>query len=302
MVWMFAITELVSAPCHRVDVLWFPFALWRSTVAKDFPGGFSQATRIVMREAFLHDKIRDGFIVDADGACLMLHLGLSNLVSDADAWRAILAVKGASGKLCCPVCLNLTTDKAKLAAHPAELCGLHESDLANAVRASDEDLRYKVVTIAEAARTESETRVRKLQTVLGVNHCPEGILADAELRAHFLPISILTMDSMHNMCNHGCGQQEMGLMLHRLSRLAPPVPHDHVETFFAADWRVASTIGTPSCLAGIGSQTRVDSSYRNGSSFATSASEFLLAYHVFPRLPGESGDSALRSRQAVREF
>ena len=103
MVGLFAIIELVSAPCHQVDLLWFPFALLRSTVAKDFPGGFSQATRIVMREAFLHDKIRDGFVVDADGACLMLHLRLSNLVSDADAWRAILAVKGASGKLCCPV-------------------------------------------------------------------------------------------------------------------------------------------------------------------------------------------------------
>ncbi len=140
MVWLFAIIELVSAPCHQVGLLWFPFALLRSTVAKDFPGGFSQATCIVMREALLHDKIRDGFIVDADGACLMLRLRLSNLVSDADAWRAILAVKGASGKLCCPVCLNLTTDKVKLAAHPAELCGLHESDLANAVRASDEDL------------------------------------------------------------------------------------------------------------------------------------------------------------------
>ena len=70
-------------------------------------------------------------------------------------------------------------------------------------------------------------------------------------------------------------------MLHRFSRLAPPVPHDHVETFFAADWRVASTIGTPSCLAGIVSQTRVESSYRKGSSFTTSASEFLLAYPVF---------------------
>lgn len=50
-----------------------------------------------------------------------------------------------------------------------------------------------------AARTMSQAQCRELETVLGLNWNPDGLLASAALAAHVDPIAACTYDWVHNM-------------------------------------------------------------------------------------------------------
>ena len=125
MVWMFAIREMLQGTPQHSDLQWIPFAILRSSMKGNFPGGYSQAMRVLLHQLFVVDQVQDkGFMMPTDDGPIEVFLKLANVIADGDAWRTIFSVKGASGKLPCICCLNVTTDLAAIRRNPGRLHGL----------------------------------------------------------------------------------------------------------------------------------------------------------------------------------
>ena len=220
-----ALKSMLRLQLGHSDLLWLPIAALRATKAKKaLPGSYSQAMAIIVKQAFIVDRIAYGVTLDLGGGeVVRIHLELENFLADADAIRALLSVKGASGKLPCPCCLNVTTDVEACRRHPGRLVTIYDADTSHWVLATDDDLFEKADTLAADKLVLGTTKFDEKSKNLGITFSEGGVLFDHALRPFFRPTQILTFDAMHNLVSNGIAQKEMTLLLVRLNGLKPKV-------------------------------------------------------------------------------
>ena len=78
------------------------------------------------------------------------------------------------------------------------------------------------------------TDLKKLQTELGLNHDPLGILLDVEMRGVYKPAEHQLIDWMHVFCQDGIANGEMALVFEWLAALAPAITNEVVRLFVEA--------------------------------------------------------------------
>ena len=75
----------------------------------------------------------------------------------------------------------------------------------------------------------------RLEKSMGMSWCPEGVLADPDLRCHVAPASVNTYDSMHCVFSNGSIHVELWLLKGRLKLIG--VGADLIEGFLSSAWK-----------------------------------------------------------------
>ena len=128
---------------------------------------------------------------------------LGNHLGDEAALKQMLGVKGASGIRCCPRCLNVAglraNEQESYAGTDASgyLVDISCSQLEAFDAARDADLWRASDILQAAAGGATRGELAAMETSLGLNLQPHGVLADDALRQWFAPVTTHTNDSMH---------------------------------------------------------------------------------------------------------
>ena len=172
---------------------WLLGGIIRSSVASEISGGLSCVVKNFLRlfwGSASADLATHGCVVAAVGQLLFAKLAV--VVADHDAIRGIYSIKGSAGlKPCSLLCKNVIMGRSELL--PAEegyFC-----DVSCIGRGSSFDYHtntsfYESVDMLDKlSQTESQAKVRQLESILGLNHEPDGLLLCREIRSWILPVT-----------------------------------------------------------------------------------------------------------------
>ena len=245
--WYFSFLELGREALSKED-FWFPVALIRSTTIADMVGGASAILRTMIRHFSCGPEslVTAGFPVPlGGGGPVLIFARVTRYLADEASIKAGLDVKGASGIRCCPTHLNVCNIQKNRRtkvyySHADEDATGVLVDIASTtgfVSASDADLwRAQDILLDPAGPTTVDARSR-LETSLGMNTSPHGVLADRELRQRFGPASSHTVDAMHAVfASGGTGQVEIHCFV-QACRRAKCLDLERVHALFMADWQ-----------------------------------------------------------------
>ena len=202
--------------------LWFILAAIRSeTIRDEVEGGMSTIFKHLL--ALFHNSatdIRHGvFITTKSGRRVLFFAKISIMVSDAAALQMVLGVKGTSGNLLCLNCRNCSPHKPKngVVLHEADTSGFlvpsTETDLSRFIPQTDDTLFAAVDLLAARRPLMGNTAFERLESDLGVNHIPAGLLLCPFMRQRIQPISMVMWDWMHCYFASGIFQVQVTLLL-----------------------------------------------------------------------------------------
>lgn len=199
----------------RHEAVWVPIGVLRTEMAKRIDGGLAAAVRAILRRWFVLDALStEGCIVQlplAGGLPARLLFKMGNFIADADGHREFWGWKGASGKLPCAACKNVVNG-----CDGPGLLPLSCTDPSRFAIATSADWWLKVDRLRDVASTRSRQVLSRFQTAMGMNHTPEGVLLDCDLRHFVRPSEVFTYDSMHVFLSNGVAQVEVDALLGKL--------------------------------------------------------------------------------------
>jgi hypothetical protein len=195
------------------EFCWFPMTCARSSRVKALTGGMSEFMAR-MSEPFVTDPCnfaQAGVLVHND----ILFGSMGIMVSDADALKQSLDVKGASGTLICPKCRNITDTKSEAHLHDRTGYNLPLStvDTSRFDQHTDESIRESVRYICAQHATENKTTFKQTQQYLGINYNPAGMLFSTKLIGIIRPVSMIMYDWMHVYLVTGIWNHELAWLL-----------------------------------------------------------------------------------------
>ena len=262
--------------CHAEA--WLPVAVLRATVVKDVNGRLSHALCVLLQRFFAGPQGMStaGVVLCFSGQPMVFFAKLGNLLGDEAALKACWGSKGAAGLLPRFLCKNITThDVAEFdrAGYLVDIacCDAGKMDLATNAQV------WEKCDLLEASHA-AMTRVAfdNLEKSVGFSRCPNGILANRDLRRFVCPIDVHTYDSMHCAFANGIAHVELHLFLQRAKQFG--VKFAHIESFLAADCRWPADKGSKGkALASVFNKVREASSSHH---FKASATEILMLYPV----------------------
>ena len=200
---------------------WWTTCVIRSKIVITFPGGISQAFRLVMRQQLFDSTsglMTAGLpLQDGSRSVFILFCEFGQLLADGDAWRGVLEAKGGSGLRCCPKCSNCWAKDSDMAhRHVPPHFEITTARPSAFVRYSPRALRGVIVELLEAGRrfranTMTKTDHDNLQKCLGFAPTLDGVWGDPELvRALQIPVT-LTLDWPHCALQEGVLSAELPL-------------------------------------------------------------------------------------------
>ena len=132
------------------------------------------------------------------------------MISDEAALKAALANKGATGLVFCCLCQNALDHKSALAeADGAQgMVSSLETDISRFRRNTPESIRQSLRLLQDAATRHPQGYVERLQTTLGLNLRPDGLLAHPAFGPDV--ISTITFDWFHIYVVHGIANLHTG--------------------------------------------------------------------------------------------
>ena len=212
------------------DYLWFTLTTIRSNRVKDM-GGMSVVLANVSQTFFtepggLHIT---GLNLSLGNEFFSVWAFISTMISDHDALKQALEMKGTSGLKICACCSNVVEFTAGLVEHDStgRLIPSSELDISKFELHSDES----VLAIARMLEAEEHSpNLKKLQTNLGFNLVKNGLILKQELFSVYKPISTLMFDWTHIFLVNGIWNAEVGALLHKL-REHMAISHLHVHEF-----------------------------------------------------------------------
>ena len=152
------------------------------------------------------------------------------VLADLVGHQSLTAWKGPNAVRCCVRCANLSNRKG-LAATAPEVT-LAEHDRRRFIQTTDAEIWLIVDNLAAlAASGTSAAKMGKLETELGFNHEPLGILLDAPMREIYRPSVHQLNDWMHILCQDGVASAEIALYMKRMSDLRPAITNEMVRAF-----------------------------------------------------------------------
>ena len=221
-----------------MDHLWFTLAAVRSNRVKAM-GGMSVVLAKVTQSFFtepggLHIS---GVNLFLEGSFHTVWAFLSTMISDADALKQALEMKGTSGMKPCVCCSNVVDFMSGLSGHDetGNLVPSSELDFSKFRLHTDQSVR----DILELLRLEEDgPNLKKLQTSLGFNLVKDGLILCRELQQVYKPISSLMFDWMHVYLVNGIWNLEVGALmckLHTHLHISHTDIHNFVSTFHWPD-------------------------------------------------------------------
>ena len=211
---------------HVCQDLWFEVAVVRSLTVKDVPGKLSAIFKHLIEVAFFnpagHDMFLAGLSLPLPNGDVRIHLKPELIIADEAALKHIFECMGSAGLRPCLLCANVFGHIAGRAPlHTVDPTGVAVYD--SCVDASQlvlHDTRsYK--SIMDRLRYQW-TRMRKgefdeLQTNLGWNFVPDGLMQSTRCRELLDPASSVVFDPMHCLFVSGAWNLEMGSLITALT-------------------------------------------------------------------------------------
>ncbi len=207
--------------CLSAEELWFTLTIVRSALVKCVPGGMSR----IMADAISFffgavegNDMRHGGITirGSDDKLYTIFADIDIHVSDESALKHALDVKGASGALCCSICRNVVNKLSDASRSNSEfIVQMHCTDTSKFLQHTDESILANAEFLQEKQPLMTKTKFEKLQTALGMNYSPTGLI----LRGCMRPISTLMYDWFHIFLVHGLFQLVLGKTLDFMKKL-----------------------------------------------------------------------------------
>ena len=123
-----------------------------------------------------------------DAVYMSLPASVGHIVADESALKQFFENKGAGGKLLCMFCQNCV--QRRYSPENTEGLVLHDSlEFGQLKLHTDRSIFNFVNHLKDKAATSTKKELEDLETVLGFNHCPQGLLQDQFIQsnseAHF---------------------------------------------------------------------------------------------------------------------
>lgn len=197
----------------RNEAVWLPVAVLRSSMVGQIDGGVSTATRALLQTIIREEcSILTGTVVEIPEPTLVMG-SISVFLGDESALKQLWAVMGSSGIKPCFCCTNVLKKNHRLLSVCPELVDITETDFSKCTPATAEDLWS-----AQDELTRGVGDRKALQTACGQNYCPNGVLADKDMRPYVDPMGT-QFDTMHTYFSGGIAELEVGLFLKALQKL-----------------------------------------------------------------------------------
>ncbi len=190
---------------------WPVLGVLRSKIALGLEGGISALMRRILRIFFgtVGDSFHRGVTIPHRDGDFVVTAVFTGWLADLLGHKEIMEWKGTSGTKCCPNCVNLINKKRG----ERGMIGLDCSDSSLFQRSSSIDIWGIVDEIAAGFVNMNKTNFQKLQTQLGFNYSPHGLLLDVSLRGIYKPAEHMIRDWMHTVVSDGIANTEAPQLL-----------------------------------------------------------------------------------------
>ena len=188
---------------------WFILGYLRTSIIKEFDGGLSFVCGKVLKTFF-----GDGFNFAKTGMLLVdsnvdfrLQLRLSCFLQDGAAHKHVASIKGASGTVCCPLCVNiLNTDPERLAS-----AGITFYHYATAKPSDFKEQTHELFYHnADALKAMSKRDREFAEKAFGIVYSPQSVIYDDYLRTIYSVPLQTYLDPMHILlASSGLAQWEL---------------------------------------------------------------------------------------------
>ena len=198
----------------RDERCWLPLAVLRHSVVEQLRGGLSQAVKLLVA-SFFNGPVNFSSGVELDGCTSALKAELSNILGDEAALKSIWSSKGAAGMKPCMCCKNVISKNTSIMGYvdATYFVTVEHTRVADFDLNSNEEIWAMADDLALQNRVLNKQAFEQLQMCMGLLYNPDGLLADANLRAHVRPISCHTWDFMHTYLQGGVAAVEVHLFL-----------------------------------------------------------------------------------------
>jgi hypothetical protein len=281
------------------EAAWLPIACLRSNKAKDVQGGFSGASRHLMRDWFVQQPRlqEEGLLlpIGPNGRSVLVFIKFGNTLSDEDALKKFWSGKGASGIQPCWKCWvsRLGPDGTSLREFDATatMLDIRCGNSANFQMIDDKCRYVQANVLARSHGTVTQKQFHELQQAYGLTYNPHGILWDSSLRGIVLPQSCSRYDAAHCFFCNGMVNEELDHLLERLEQICK-VGFAELQVYCGAAWRSATCFnGRKTKLSKIDAFTNMRANYwKSTGKFRPNASELLtlvpLIAHFLQTVPG----------------
>ncbi len=209
------------------SMCWATLTLLRCAIVDTIPGGLSF---VFSKLLLLFSGLATGILLPGASGTFMFVAKFAGVLADLVGHQTLTAWKGPSAVRSCVSCANLTGRK-RGPESPAEV-GLAEHDESRFIQSTNAEVFLIVDNLAKLKDDGcAPTRFRQVETEVGFNHEPLGVLQDKEARRIYRPVEHQLTDWMHTWCQDGVASSEVALLLGRLENHRPPITNDMVQTF-----------------------------------------------------------------------
>ena len=199
-------------PALSNEELWLPGTVFASDKVAQIDGGWSRVIGHFVKLFFNTDPARNltitGINVKLHRTGERFHLFAKfgdSLMDELAASNQVFNAKGASGLKCCKWCCNVFNAKtSRTCVHSNSWAVLHdESDAKRFVMHTPETYAKVAADLTAASTAMSSENFKELQTALGFNYNPGGILQDDDLMSIMEPSKHSIADWMHVLLVNG---------------------------------------------------------------------------------------------------
>ncbi len=206
------------------------------------PGGASYLARLALRIFFplAGDSLDSGIVIKGADSSYVIRAKFVGFLADLKEHKTITEWKGTGGNVCCLRCSNVW--KPAIGDHADGTIGLDCPDPRKFRKRTEAQLRDIVASLIVEKGRMAPTPFSKLETDVGINYCPQGILFDSSLQGLYNPVDHAIVDWMHTMCSDGVGNTCIWTVMQFL-KAAGYSPNDVRE--FVTIVRMPSKYGKP---------------------------------------------------------
>lgn len=200
------------------EVSWFFLTLVRTSTIELLADGMSQLAKECCKSFYAADSdFANGIQLRFVGE-VYLHIcaKIQMILGDEMALKQFFEFKGASGKVPCFCCKNVVLRRYA----PSDMTALvyHDDvDISKTKPHSNQSIFRFARHLQAQSTVLSKGDFKELESNIGLNYCPHGVLYDPLLEQRLLPITSLCWDPMHIYFVAGLFQNEMTLLLNALA-------------------------------------------------------------------------------------
>ena len=204
-----AIPDFPSWFLKRKDS-WFVFSVIKSNIIHKLQGYMTELMALVLQIFFSergHNFMNSCSVKNrSTGKSFVFAAVFHGFLADEKALKEVFGITGSGGNVPCISCLNVVNRWVSLA---GKLMHHFDTDVKKWVECTHAHIQNKV----ERLKNATSTQRKKLQTDLGINYYPTGLLFNAYLMASVLLLpNCYVRDWMHTFVSHGMAGNCLGLI------------------------------------------------------------------------------------------